>query len=127
MSPHPLHQPTPGELEILNVLWQRGPSTVRDVLEHLPRDAGYTTVLKLLQIMHEKGLVHRDDATRTHVYRAALPQQRVRQRLVRDLVDRAFAGAANQLIVQALSAGKLSKEQLQEISEIIRSMEEKQG
>src|SRR5262245_49047818 len=99
-------RPTDGELEILGVLWQKGPSTVRDVHASLEavREVGYTTVLKLLQIMAEKGLVKRDESQRSHVYRAALNREVTQRQLVRDLLTRAFGGSTEQLVVQALSA-----------------------
>src|SRR5258706_14546877 len=98
-------RPTPGELEILRVLWERGPSTVREVQQSLgtARAAGYTTVLKLLQIMAEKGLVTRDEKARAHIYAARAPETQTQRQLVRDLVDRAFGGAAGPLGVPALS------------------------
>src|SRR5262245_32216333 len=94
-------RPTPAELDILRVLWERGPSTVREVQEQLERDkpTGYTTVLKLLQIMTEKGLTEREEASRAHVYAARIPQSQTQRMLVRDLVDRAFGGSASQLVV----------------------------
>src|SRR6266852_1055043 len=103
-------RPTPGELEILRVLWARGPSTVRDVQEALgpERGAGYTTVLKLLQIMADKGLVNRDERARAHVYAARAPETQTQRALVRDLVDRAFGGSAAKLVVQALSGRRAS-------------------
>lgn len=120
-KPHP--RPTNGELEILNVLWERGPSTVREVHEHLGRQIGYTTVLKLLQIMTEKGLVMRDESERSHVYRAKQKQSQVQRRLVRDLLDRAFTGATDQLILQALSARNLKREELAEIRKMLDELE----
>ena len=100
MTPPP--RPTPGELEILRVLWERGPSTVREVQESLgaARAAGYTTVLKLLQIMADKGLVTRDETARAHVYAARAPETQTQRQLVRDPVDRAFGGSAAQLVVR---------------------------
>jgi len=118
--------PTPAELEILQVLWKRGPSTVRDVHEALrkERDTGYTTTLKLLQIMAEKGLVTRDEAGRAHLYTARLSQEQSRRRMVNDLVDRAFGGAAQQLVMHALASRKASAQELAEIRKLLDSMEE---
>src|ERR1700730_10630353 len=100
-------RPTSGELEILRVLWNRGPSTVRGVHEALrERRVGYTTVLKLLQIMTEKGLVKRDESQRAHVYQARIPQEQTQTQLVGDLVDRAFGGSPGRLVMQALSSRK---------------------
>jgi predicted transcriptional regulator len=114
-------RPTQAELEILRVLWQRGPSSVREVLETLGADrgAGYTTVLKLLQIMSGKGLVERDERVRTHVYRAALPQEQTQRQLIRDLVERAFDGSAGQLVLQALATRRASPEEMEAIREML--------
>lgn len=114
-------RPTDGELAILRVLWDRGPSTVRQVHDVLGRErpTAYTTALKLLQIMTEKGLVDRDDAQRTHVYRARLSEDQTQRQLVRDLVDRAFAGSAAKLVVQALAARRASPDELREIRRLI--------
>ena len=97
-------RPTDAELGILNVLWERGPSTVRDVHEALYRDegAGYTTALKLMQIMHAKGLVLRDDSERAHVFRAAVSRERTQKRFVAEMVQRVFNGSPSQLVLQAL-------------------------
>ena len=107
-------RPTGAELEILGVLWQRGPSTVRDVHTVLSRSrrTGYTTVLKLMQIMADKGLVRRNEDQRAHVYEARAPQQLMQRRLVRDLLDRAFDGSATSLVMQALSAKKATPDEL---------------
>ena len=112
-------KPTDAELAILRVLWSHGPSTVRTVAEEMGRGNAYTTVLKLLQIMTEKGLVRRDVSSRTHVYQAAHTQDETQRQLVRDLLDRAFDGSAAQLVVQALSAKKTSPEELAEIRALL--------
>jgi predicted transcriptional regulator len=119
-------RPTDAELEILRVLWSRGPSTVRDVHEELSRRrvTGYTTVLKLLQIMTEKGLTQRDERERAHVYEARLPQQDTERQLVGDLVDRAFGGSAARLVMQALSGGTASAKDLSDIRRLIDELEE---
>ena len=118
-------QPTDGELLILNVLWRRGPSTVRRVHEELApqRDTGYTTTLKLLQIMHEKGLVRRDTSERSHVYEAACGEAAVKRGVVGDLLDRVFEGSARQLVMQALEAGKVSADELRQIRLLIERKE----
>src|SRR5437868_5226621 len=120
-----LPRPTDAELQILKVLWNRGPSTVRDVHEALSesRSTGYTTVLKFLQIMAEKGLVRRDEKQRAHVYEARLPQEQTQKQLVRDLLERAFDGSAPDLVMQALSAKKASSEELSQIRKILDEME----
>jgi len=116
----PTHRkPTDAELGILRVLWSRGPSTVRQVAEALGREEGYTTVLKLLQIMTEKRLVVRDEAARTHVYQAAYTEDQTQQQLVSDLLDRAFGGSAAKLVLQALAANKTSPEELAEIRKLL--------
>ena len=114
-------KPTDAELAILRVLWERGPSTVRQVHELLPRDrpAAYTTALKLLQIMTEKGHVDRDERERTHVYRARLSEEQTQRQLVRDLLDRAFGGSASKLVMQALATKRASAEELREIRNAI--------
>jgi len=119
----PAPRPTDAELAILRVLWDRGPSTVRQVHEVLGRErpAAYTTALKLLQIMIEKGLVERDERDRTHVYRARLSQEQTQRQLVRDLVDRAFGGSASKLVMQALASRRASPDELREIRRAIDS------
>jgi len=112
-------KPTDAELAILRVLWTRGPSTVRQVAEALGREAGYTTVLKLLQIMTEKKLVRRDESTRTHVYEAAHTEDQTQRHLVADLLNRVFDGSAAKLVVQALAASKTSPEELAEIRKLL--------
>ena len=118
-------RPTDAELQILRVLWQRGASTVREVQEALneTKPTGYTTVLKMLQIMTEKGLVRRNDSARTHVYEATVPEDQTQRQLVRDLLERAFGGSAQQLVVQALSAKKASREELAEIRRLLDELE----
>lgn len=114
-------RPTDAELEILTVLWSRGPSTVRDVHEIIlkRRPAQYTTVLKMLQIMSEKGLVRRDEAQRAHVYEAANPREWTQRQLAGDLLRRAFDGSARGLMMGALSARKISKKELAELRKLL--------
>ena len=120
-SKAPPPRPTQTELEILRVLWQRGPSSVREVHQTMleTRAAGYTTVLKLMQIMARKGLVERDERERTHVYRAALAQEQTQRQLVTDLLERAFDGSASQLILQALAAKRTSPDEMEEIRKML--------
>ena len=113
-------KPTDAELGILRVLWSRGPSTVRQIALAMGREAGYTTILKLLQIMTEKGLVVRDEAERTHVYTAASTQDQTQRQLVTDLLERAFDGSAAKLVLQALAASKTSPQELAEIRKLLR-------
>ena len=119
-------RPTNAELAILRVLWDRGPSTVRQVHDVLVRErpTAYTTALKLLQIMTEKGLVHRNAADRSHVYHARLTQEQTQRQLVRDLLDRAFGGSATRLVMQALAARRATPEELTEIRKLIEAARE---
>jgi|SRR6267378_1915225 len=114
-------RPTQAELGILRVLWERGPSSVREVHEALSeaRPGGYTTVLKQLQIMTVKGLVMRDESGRTHVYRAALAEEQTQRQLLGDLLERAFGGSASRLIQQALATKPTSREEIAEIRRLI--------
>src|SRR5215467_9202459 len=112
-------KPTDAELEILAVLWDRGPSTVRDVAEALGRGHAYTTVLKLMQIMTEKRIVTRRESGRLHIYSAAQSRDQTQRHLVRDLLQRAFRGSAAQLVMRALSTSKASPEELAEIRKLI--------
>ncbi|HUP90195.1 MAG TPA: BlaI/MecI/CopY family transcriptional regulator [Longimicrobiales bacterium] len=117
----PQAMPTNSELEILNVLWRRGALTVRDVHEEIgaKRDIGYTTVLKLMQLMAEKNLVTRDESTRSHVYAAAVPEKKIKRHLVSDMMERAFDGSAANLVMQALSSHKATKEELAQIRALL--------
>ena len=112
-------KPTDAELGILRVLWTRGASTVREVAEAMGREGAYTTILKLMQIMTDKGLVKRDDSTRTHVYKATTSEDKMQKQLVTDLLDRVFEGSAAKLVLQALDAGKTSPEELAEIRKLL--------
>ena len=122
-------RPTAAELEILGVLWELGPSTVRDVLDRLSgvrgRDLGYTTVLKLLQIMAEKGLVRRDERERAHVYAARIPAEQTQRQLLGDLLERAFGGSAALLVQQALSSKKTSPAEISRIRAYLDELEGK--
>lgn len=119
--------PTDAELEILRVLWSRGPSTVRDVYEELKRvrSVGYTTILKFLQIMAEKGLVRRNEEQRTHIYEAMAPRDSTQRQLVGDLLDRAFGGSAMQLVMQALSAKRATPAEIDQIRRMLDEYTEK--
>lgn len=114
-------RPTDAELAILRVLWDRGPSTVREIHDALEGDQeiGYTTVLKLMQIMTEKGLLERDESARAHVYHPTQPEAETQTHLLRDLVDRAFAGSPSQLVQRALSDRRASAEELREIRRLL--------
>jgi len=123
MTPPP--RPTPAELEILRLLWENGPSTVREIQARMEqqRPTGYTTALKLLQIMTDKGLVRRDETARAHVYAARAPEDQTQRQLVRDLLDRAFGGSATKLVMHALSARKTSRAELARIREMLDRLE----
>ena len=118
-------KPTASELAILNVLWDRGPGTVREI--HAECGGGYTTVLKMLQIMTEKGLVKRDESDRAHIYRPALERKVTQNQLVGDLLDRVFGGSASQLVLRALSEHKASKKEIAEIRKMLDRMEKHGG
>lgn len=115
------HKPTEAELEILTVLWSIGPATVRDVYSVISgrRTAQYSTVLKFMQIMTEKGLVRRDETERAHIYEAARPREWTRQQLAGDLLERAFSGSAKALLMGALSARKATKKELAEMRKLL--------
>ena len=112
--------PSNGELEILRVLWKNGPSTVREVYDALGRDdVGYTTTLKIMQVMAEKRLVARDESERSHIYSAAVEEKSIKRRLVSELLDKAFDGSAAQLVLQALSDKKASPEDIRQIRKLL--------
>ena len=118
-------KPTDAELEILRVLWERGPSTVREVFQTLQqtRDTGYTTVLKLMQIMTDKGLVQRDKAVRPQIYEAIYSQGQTQRQLLGDLLDRAFSGSPGKLVLQALSEKQTTAEERREIRRLLDQLE----
>ena len=118
-------RPTDSELAILQVLWKLGPSTVRQVYEALGSKGAYTTVLTIMKIMTEKGLIKPDKSRTTFVYSVTTPAETVKRRLVSDLLDRAFAGAAQELVMQALETSAASKKDLQAIRKLIEQMEKK--
>jgi predicted transcriptional regulator len=120
-------RPTDSELAILAILWERGPCTVRQVHEALAYDTGYTTTLKLMQIMADKGLVTRNEEARTHVYEARASEQQTQRQLVKDLVDRAFGGSAAALVLHALNAEGASPDELREIRKLIDDYREKRS
>ena len=114
-------KPTESELEILQVLWQRGQATVREVHEELSttKDAGYTTTLKLMQIMNEKGLVKRDDSSKTHVYEALASKEKTQQHMVGKMLNTLFDGSASQMVMRALGSSKPTKTEIEEIQKIL--------
>lgn len=124
---HSLPKPTEGELELLRVLWVKGSATVRELHDAVSqeRELGYTTVLKLLQIMTEKGLVQRTEVGRAHVYRSTASQEETQSQLLRDLSDRLFSGSAAQLAMHALTMEPTSSDELREIRELIDRKREK--
>ena len=125
MLKEPLQKPTASELEILRVLWVRGPSTVREVHEALSakKEIGYTTVLKLLQIMTAKGTVRRDEGQRAHVYEACKPATETKRQLVGDVLQRVFEGSASELMIHALEGRRTSKKELEELRRLLDEYE----
>lgn len=127
MSKTPANRkPTDAEFNILGVIWERGSATVREVYEQLgqTQDIGYTTVLKLMQIMLEKGILKRDTSVRPQVFRPARPRQQTQKLLLGELLDRAFGGSPGSLVLQALSMKKSSPEELQEIRDLLDKLED---
>ena len=126
MSTPKLIKPTESELEILQIIWSRGLATVREVHEELAKtkDVGYTTTLKLMQIMHEKGIVKRDDSMRTHVYQAAVNKERTQKHLLNKMIDSLFGGSPTQLVIQALGDGnhKASPDELEKIQALLNNL-----
>jgi predicted transcriptional regulator len=122
-----LPRPTDTELSILRVLWEHGPGSVRETLKRFNRgqetEAGYTTILKMLQIMTDKGLVERDDSQRPQVYRARLPQEQTQRQLLDDLLDKAFGGSAKDLVMQALASKEASEEELAQVERLLNKLE----
>ena len=118
---HPLPRPTEGELELLRILWDRGPSTVRDIHQDIntKRALGYTSVLKLLQIMTEKGLVEREESGKAHIYHPAASQNETQDQLVRDMSERLFAGSAAQLAMHALALESVNDQELEALRNLI--------
>src|SRR5258708_35624954 len=114
-------KPTESELEILQILWTKGVATVREVHEELAhtKDVGYTTTLKLMQIMNEKGIVKRDDSMRTHIYQAAVNKERTQKHLLSKMIDSLFGGSSTQLVIQALGETKASPDELQKIQALL--------
>ena len=123
--PAPL--PTDAELDILAALWRMGAATVREVHESLSKRSGYTTTLKQMQVMHEKGLVKRSERFRSHVYEAAIPKEQTQRQIAADLVRRAFEGSAAKLAMGALAAEPATPEELAEIRQMLDELEKKKG
>ncbi|WP_316819353.1 BlaI/MecI/CopY family transcriptional regulator [Pedobacter nyackensis] len=120
-------KPTESELEILQILWKKGSCTVRDVHEILEKnkDSGYTTTLKLMQIMHEKGLVSRDTSSKTHIYQALQNQEKTQQHLVNKMIDNVFNGSAARMVMQALGNHTTSKDEINAIKEYLDQLSKK--
>ncbi|MCS6820450.1 MAG: BlaI/MecI/CopY family transcriptional regulator [Microscillaceae bacterium] len=123
-----MHKPTEAELEILQVLWKRGACTVREVHEQLSqqKDTGYTTTLKLMQMMHEKGILKRNESQRSHVYEALWQEEEVQKSLLARFVETAFGGSAMKLVMQALGNSKTTEKELKQIKEMINQIEQEQ-
>ncbi len=120
-------KPTEGELEILGILWEKGSATVREVFDVLTqsKESGYTTTLKLMQIMHEKGLLERDDTNRSHVYKAAVNREQTQGQIVKRMIDTVFNGSPMNLVMQALGNHKASADELEQIKSYLAAMEKK--
>lgn len=120
-------KPTDSELEILNILWEKGEGTVRDIHDVLEqsKEAGYTTTLKLMQIMHEKGLLTRTASGKSHIYKPAISQTQTQGQIVKRMIDNVFNGSAMALVMQALGNHKASSEELKQIKEYLHQMEKK--
>ncbi len=118
-------KPTESELEILQILWHNGPLSVRSINDKIneSREVGYTTTLKIMQLMNEKGLTTRDTSSRTHIYQANIDEQKTRGSLLSDFIDTAFRGSAQSLVLQALGSGNASQEELEEIKKLIDDLE----
>ena len=119
--------PTDAELDILAALWRLGPATVREVHEALGKDSGYTTTLKQMQLMIDKGLVVRSERFRSHVYEAGVPKEQTQKQIAADLLKRAFGGSARSLVMGALSAQSASAEELEEIRAMIDNFTKEKG
>ena len=118
-------KPTEAELGVLRVLWQRGPSTVREIWAQInpEQKTGYTTILKIMQIMREKGLLERDEAQRSHVYRARLTEEQTQRQVVGHLLERVFSGSAPKLVMQALAVKKATPDELAQIRKLLDELE----
>jgi len=127
MARHKITGPTDKELEILNVLWQTGPATVRQINEEINKSqkTGYTTTLKLMQIMTDKGLLVRDDSGFQHIFKPASSEENTQKQLVGNMLERVFAGSAEKLVMRALSAKKISTEELAKIKKMLNEIKEK--
>jgi predicted transcriptional regulator len=125
MAKKTIPKPTEAELEVLQILWQEGTSTVKSVNEKLneKKEVGYTTTLKIMQIMFEKGLVNRNEAERSHIYSAAITESEIQKALIDKLLETAFSGSAAKLVMQALGNGQTSKEDLTKIREYLNQIE----
>ena len=124
MTNKPVLKPTESELEILNILWAHGKTTVREVHEELSvhKDSGYTTTLKLMQIMHEKGIVKRDDSSKTHIYQANIDKEKTQRQLVGKMVDALFGGSTTELVMQALGNKVPNQNELEEIQKLLNNL-----
>ena len=124
MSSTKFLKPTESELEILQVLWKKTSATVRDVHEELSKhkDVGYTTTLKLMQIMHEKGIVKRDASVRTHIYQSAVNRENTQKHLLNKMIDNLFGGSTTQLVLQALGENKATPEEIEKIQSLLNNL-----
>jgi predicted transcriptional regulator len=125
MTQRSLPTPTKAELEILQSIWRHGPTTVREIHKDMARASGYTTVLKMLQIMTEKGLVERRVSGRAHIYQACISEKQGMGEFMKELVERLFGGSSSQLVLQALGTAKTSKQELEQIRQLLKELEDK--
>jgi BlaI family transcriptional regulator, penicillinase repressor len=127
MEKHTQHKPTESELEILSVLWEKEKATVRTIHEDLAKlkDVGYTTTLKLMQIMHEKGLLERDTSSKIHIYTAAIDKEKTQMQIVNKMINKLFAGSPAEMVLQALGSNKTTNEELLKIENLIAQLKNK--
>ena len=126
-KPHPLPLPSPAELDILSALWKLGPATVREVHDALGKDIGYTTTLKQMQLMHEKGLLARSERFRSHVYEPGIPKDQTQRQVAGDMLARVFESSAKNLVMGALAAQPASREELAEIQKMLANYRKQKG
>jgi BlaI family transcriptional regulator, penicillinase repressor len=129
MSQTKFIKPTESELEILQILWEKSQASVREVHEvlSLHKDSGYTTTLKLMQIMHEKGLLNRNDSARTHIYKPALSQEKAQKHLINKMIDTLFSGSSTSLVLQVLGSHKTSSAEMEQITAFLTEMKKKES
>jgi predicted transcriptional regulator len=125
MPRKPSNQPNDVELAILRALWERGPSSVREVHDGLKRsrETGYTSTLKMMQVMLDKGLLERDESARQHIYRPAVPEEQTQRQILSELIQKAFGGSARKLVLRAVESQRIDKNELTEIRDLLKRLE----